>query len=414
MKPSQHLAHLPLHGVRVLELSQIMAGPICGLMLADLGAEVIKIEKFPGGDDARSFNNSGASREMPASFQIINRGKKSVALDIRTAQGRDALLTLVKHADVVTENFRPGTLERLGLGPDVLMKANPAIICVSVSGYGGKGELSSLGGFDLVLQAFSGLISVTGEPGRSGVKPGVPIADVNAGILAALGTLAAYIHRLRSGQGQWVQTSLLQASIQQLYWYAALFFSSGQLPQRLGTAHPIIAPYQTFTCSDGELAIGGGNNAIWKRILTVIGKPEWDEDPRFVSPKTRLDNREVLAKCLNSVLIKKTRAQWEREFLAAGVPAGPVQNVEEALQHPQTRAVDMVIDVDDANGGQCPALGFPIHFNGVNRPASSAAPLLGEHTREILEEAGITPHAYEALRSANICMDLSESANTAS
>src|SRR3546814_666735 len=325
MKASTHLAHLPLQGVRVLELSQIMAGPICGLMLADLGAEVIKIEKFPGGDDARAFNSSGGQREMPASFQIINRGKKSVALDIRTPQGRDVLLKLVESADVVTENFRPGTMQRLGLGPDVLMRANPAIICVSVSGYGGKGELTTQGGFDLVLQAFSGLISVTGEPGRTGVKPGVPIADVNAGILATLGTLSAYIHRLRSGEGQWVQTSLLQASIQQLYWYAALFFSTGQLPQRLGSAHPIIAPYQTYTCSDGELALGGGNNSIWKRILTVIDKPEWDHDPRFVSPKTRVANREALAECLNQVLIKRTRKEWERDFLAAGVPAGPVQ-----------------------------------------------------------------------------------------
>lgn len=408
MEAMNHQAHSPLEGVRVLELSQIMAGPICGLMLADLGAEVIKIEKFPGGDDARAFNNSGAFREMPASFQIINRGKKSVALDIRTPEGRDTLIRLVKGADVITENFRPGTLERLGLGPDVLMKANPALICVSISGYGGKGELTTRGGFDLVLQAFSGLISVTGEPGRGGVKPGVPIADVNAGILGALGTLAAYIHRLRSGKGQWVQTSLLQASIQQLYWYAALFFSSGQLPQRLGSAHPIIAPYQTYTCSDGELALGGGNNVIWKRILTVIGKSEWEHDARFVSPKTRLDNREVLAGCLNEVLIKRTRKEWEREFLAAGVPAGPVQNVSEALQHPQTRAVDMVIDVDDANGGQCSALGFPVHFNGMNEPARSAAPLLGQHTRQILSAAGFTDQEYEALRQAHVCMDNEE------
>ncbi|HWL27385.1 MAG TPA: CoA transferase, partial [Burkholderiaceae bacterium] len=234
------------------------------------------------------------------------------------------------------------------------------------------------------------------------------------GILGALGTLAAYIHRLRSGKGQWVQTSLLQASIQQLYWYAALFFSSGQLPQRLGTAHPIIAPYQTYTCSDGELALGGGNDAIWKRILTVIDKPEWEQDPRFVSPKTRLENREALAECLNQVLIKRTRKEWETEFLAAGVPAGSVQDVGEALQHPQTRAMDMVIDVEDANGGQCSALGFPVHFNGTNQPARSAAPLLGEHTREILMAAGITQQEYEALRQAQVCMDNDEAVPVAS
>lgn len=396
---------LPLRGVRVLELSQIMAGPICGLMLADLGADVIKIEKFPAGDDARAFNNSGAPGEMPASFQMINRGKKSVALDIRTDAGRQALLRMVRKTDVLTENFRPGTLQRLGLGPDVLMRENPALICVSVSGYGAKGDLQSRGGFDLVLQAFSGLISVTGEPGRGGVKPGVPIADINAGVLATLGVLAAYIHRLRSGKGQWVQTSLLQASVQQLYWYAALFFSSGQLPERLGTAHPIIAPYQTYQCADGELALGGGNDSIWKRIVQIVGKPEWEIDPSFRSPKDRLDNREKLAACLNAVLVKRTRAEWERDFLAAGVPCGPVQTVDEALLHPQTRSLDMVIDVADANGGNARAIGLPILFDGSNHPARSAAPRLGQDTQTVLRELGFSGDEITALKNAGASWD---------
>jgi len=240
----------PLRGVRVLELAQIMAGPVAGLMLADLGADVIKVEKFPGGDDARGFNSKGAG-DMPASFEVLNRGKRSIAINLKTEQGRESLRRMVAQADGRTENFRPGTLEALGLGVDELLAINPRLIYCSVTGYGSRGPLAERGGFDLILQAFCGLVSVTGEPGRPPVKPGISIADVNAGILGALGVLAAYVHVLRTGEGQHVETSLLQASMQQLYWYAALFFSGGAMPGRLGTAHPVVAPYQTFTCSDG-------------------------------------------------------------------------------------------------------------------------------------------------------------------
>lgn len=398
-------AQQPLKGVKVLELSQIMAGPICGLMLADLGAEVIKIEKFPKGDDARAFNNSGAPGEIPRSFQVINRGKKSVALDIRTPQGKETLLKMVKDVDVVTENFRPGTMQRLGLGPDVMLKVNPALIYVSVNGYGNRGPLADRGGFDLVLQAFSGLIHVTGEPDRRPVKPGVPIADVNAGILACLGTLSAYIHRLRSGEGQWVQTSLLQASTQHLYWYAAMHFGSGAVPTRLGTAHPVIAPYETYACSDGELALGGGNDSTWKRIATVVGHPEWVEDSRFVSSRNRLENRKALAELLDSALKTRTRAEWEDLFTAVGVPASSVQSVGEALDHPQTQAVGMVIEADAADGGKMKTIGFPIHFNGHNVPATSPAPRLGEHTRETLQSFGVDPSQIKKLFADRVCYE---------
>lgn len=394
----------PLAGMRVLELSQIMAGPICGLMLGDLGAEVIKIEKFPGGDDARAFSSAGAANTMPASFQMINRGKKSVALNLKSQLGRDTLLKMVQQADVVTENYRPGALKRLGLAPEDLIKANPKLIVVSVSGYGSIGPLSDRGGFDLVLQAFSGLISVTGEEGGGSVKPGVPTADINSGVLAALGTLSAYIYRLRTGQGQWVQTSLLQASMQQLYWQAALFFASGAMPKRLGTAHPLIAPYQTFACADGELAIGGGNATIWKKLLEVLEKPQWDDDARFNSSKNRLDNRPALEALMNDVLRTHTRAYWEEKLLAAGVPCGPVQNVAEALNHPQTHALNMVVDAENANGGSIRSLGLPILFNGTNSPSLGAAPQLGQHTQEVLSAWGVSPEEYALLVKEQACM----------
>ena len=380
---------LPLKGLRVLELAQIMAGPVAGLMLADLGADVIKVEKFPGGDDARGFNSKGAG-DMPASFEVLNRGKRSIAINLKTDQGRESLCRMVARADVVTENFRPGTMEGLGLGARQLLTLNPRLIYCSVTGYGSRGPLAERGGFDLILQAFCGLVSVTGEPGRPPVKPGISIADVNAGILGALGVLGAYIHVLRTGRGQHVETSLLQASMQQLYWYAALFFSGGVVPQRLGTAHPVVAPYQTFQCADGEIAIGGANESNWLRITEVVGHPEWCGDPRFSSARARLQHREALTGCLNAALAGRTRAQWEALLAAAGVPVGPVQSVAEALSHPQARAMDIVIEADTADGGRRPMIGLPLHFGGRNAPATSAAPRLGQHTRQVLAEFGFS------------------------
>ncbi|MDM0083600.1 CoA transferase [Variovorax sp. J31P179] len=386
----------PLKGMRVLELAQIMAGPVAGLMLADLGADVIKVEKFPGGDDARSFNSKGAA-DMPASFEVLNRGKRSIAINLKTPQGRESLRRMVAQADVLTENFRPGTMESLGLGVAELHAINPRLIYCSITGYGSRGPLAERGGFDLILQAFCGLISVTGEPGRPGVKPGVSIADVNAGILGAMGVLGAYVHVLRTGIGQHVETSLLQASMQQLYWYAALFFSGEPLPQRLGTAHPVAAPYQTFGCADGEIAIGGANDTNWARITDVVGHPEWCDDPRFSTARARLQNREALTECLNAALAGHSRAHWEALLSAAGVPVGPVQTVGEALSHPQARAMDMVVDAQTADGGQRPMIGLPLHFSGRNAPATTAAPRLGEHSGRVLEEFGFSAAEIRAL-----------------
>ncbi|NML46110.1 CoA transferase [Ramlibacter sp. G-1-2-2] len=379
----------PLKGVRVLELAQIMAGPVAGLMLADLGADVVKVEKFPGGDDARGFNSKGA-HDMPPNFEVLNRGKRSVAINLKTDEGRESLRRMVAQADVLTENFRPGTLEGLGLGVKQLLEINPRLIYCSVSGYGSRGPLAERGGFDLILQAFCGLISVTGEPGRPPVKPGVSIADVNAGILAAMGVLGAYVHVLRTGQGQHVETSLLQASMQQLYWYAALFFSGGTVPERLGTAHPVTAPYQTFRCADGEIAIGGANESNWLRLCEVLGHPEWRTDPRFASGRDRLDHREALKECIDAALAGQTRAHWEATLSAAGVPAGPVQSVAEALSHPQARAMDIVVDAQTVDGGSRPMIGLPMHFSGRNAPATTPAPRLGQHTGEVLAEFGFT------------------------
>ena len=399
MTNNNHVAHLPLAGVRVLELSQIMAGPTCGLMLADLGAEVIKVEKYPGGDDARNYRQNGDSG-LPPSFMMLNRGKKSICIDLRSEQGRATLKRLVASADILTENFRLGVMEKLGLSYDELKQHNPALIYCSITGYGRTGPLAAKGGFDLILQAFAGILSVTGEVGGGPVKPGVSIADINAGILAAFGVLGAYIHRLKTGVGQRVDTSLLQASIQQTYWFAAGYFSSGQVGKPSGTAHPLIAPYQVFQCADGQLALGGANHANWVRITEVLGHPEWQQDSRFDLPATRLASRLELEKLINAVMCERTVDDWLARFDAAGVPAGPVQDIGQALEHEQTRAVGMVIDADGPSGQRARALGLPVILDGQATPATSAPPRVGEHTSQVLREAGFSPAEIAGLLEA--------------
>lgn len=386
----------PLRGVKVLELSQIMAGPTCGLMLADMGADIYKVEKFPAGDDARNYRREGDSG-LPASFMMLNRGKRSIGINFKSPEGKAALLRMVAQADVLTENFRLGVMERLGLGYDVLREVNPALIYCAVTGYGREGPLASKGGFDLILQAFSGLISVTGEEGGEPVKPGISIADVNAGVLAAVGILAAYIHRLRTGRGQRVDTSLLQASMQQLYWYAASYFSRGIVPKPSGTAHPLVAPYQVFRCQDGRMAIGGANQANWERIAGLLGHPEWTTDPRFDTPEVRHANRKKLAELIDGVLAADTLAVWLERFDAAGIPAGPVNDVGQALDHEQARAVRMVVDVDGPEGGSMRALGLPILFNGTTHVARAAPPRVGEDSTDILREFEFSDDEIAAL-----------------
>jgi crotonobetainyl-CoA:carnitine CoA-transferase CaiB-like acyl-CoA transferase len=396
MTTDQHVAHLPLAGARVLELSQIMAGPTCGLMLADLGAEVIKVEKFPAGDDSRNYRQNGEFT-MPPSFMILNRGKKSIGIDLRSEDGKETLKRMVASADIVTENFRLGVLEKLGVGYEDLRKCNPALIYCSITGYGRTGPLASKGGFDLILQAFSGILSVTGEPGGAPVKPGVSIADVNAGIIAAFGILAAYIHRLKTGQGQRVDTSLLQASIQQTYWFAAGYFGNGLIGKPSGTAHPLIAPYQVFHCADGDIALGGANQSNWVRVTEVLGHPEWQTDPRFAMPATRLANRGELEVLINQVLSRGTVNEWTAAFDAAGVPVGPVQNIAQALEHEQTKAVGMVVETNAPGGKKTRAIGLPVILDGKATPATGVPPRVGEHTREVLLASGFGVEEIDAL-----------------
>lgn len=391
----------PLAGMRVLELAQIMAGPTCGMMLADLGADVIKVEKLPGGDDARGYREPRVNG-VSAPFMMMNRGKRGLAIDLKQAQGREILLRMVRDADALVENFRRDTLDKLGLGYDVLAAANPALIYCAVTGFGRDGPLADKGGFDLVAQGFAGLMSITGEPGRPPAKTGNPVSDINAGILAALGVAAAYAHRLQTGRGQIVDTSLFEAALQQSYWHAASFFATGQSPGPLGSAHLLTAPYQAFAASDGYLNIGGANQSNWERIAEVLGHPEWRDDPRFATNTARMQHRDALVTLMNAVLGTRTRADWIAALDAAGVPAGPVHSLGEALTHPQTLARGMVVDLVHPQAGATKALGCPVHFSATPASVERPAPLLGEHTREILRESGYDDAQIDAFVASGV------------
>jgi len=377
----------PLAGMRVLELAQIMAGPTCGMMLADMGADVVKVEKLPGGDDARGYHEPRVNG-VSAPFLMMNRNKRGIAVNLKHAQGREILLRMVKDADVLTENYRRGTMEKLGLGYDVLSYVNPGLIYCAISGYGRDGPLHDRGGFDLIAQGFAGLMAVTGEPGRPPVKTGNSVADINAGILAVAGIAAAYAHKLRTGQGQIVDTSLMEAALQQTYWHAAIHFATGASPGPSGSAHLLTAPYQAFRASDGWINIGGANQANWERIADVLGHPEWRDDPRFATNSARMQNLDALTSRMDAVLSTRTKAEWIERFDAAGVPVGPVNSIGEALAHPQTLARGMVVDLVHPQAGATKALGCPIHFSATPTKITRPAPLLGEHTREVLREHG--------------------------
>jgi crotonobetainyl-CoA:carnitine CoA-transferase CaiB-like acyl-CoA transferase len=389
----------PLAGIKVLELAQIMAGPTCGMLLADLGADVIKVEKMPGGDDTRTMNRPSVNGES-AAFMAMNRNKRGMALNLKLPAAQQALKRIVPQVDVLTENYRKGTMEKLGLGYEALQAVNPALIYCSISGYGRSGPYADKGGFDLVAQGMSGLMAITGEPGRPPVKSGSPICDINGGILAALGVVSAYVHRLKTGEGQLVDTSLFEAGIQQTYWQAAIFFATGTSPGPSGSAHILSAPYQAFHAKDGWLTIGGANQSNWERLARVLGAPEWLADERFRSNGDRMKHLDALVPLMNAKLEQRTVREWIAQLEAEGVPCGPINSIAQMLDDPQTKAREMVVEVEHWKAGRTRALGLPIKLSATPGRVSRAAPTYGQHTREVLSEFGFSAAEIAALITA--------------
>ena len=391
----------PLAGFKVLEMAQIMAGPVAGQMLADLGAEVIKVEKMPGGDDTRSYAEPRING-VSAPFLMLNRGKRGLALNLKHPRGREVLFELVRQSDALIENFRKGTLEKFNAGYEDLRKINPRLIYCAISGYGRTGPYADKGGFDLIAQGFSGLMSVTGEPGRPPVKPGTPVADINAGILAVNGIMAAHIHCLKTGEGQLVETSLMEAAMHQTHWHAGIFFATGQSPEPTGSAHVLTAPYQAFRTADGHINIGGANATNWQRVCTELGHPEWATDQRFKDNADRMANREALVQAMESVLETDSTEHWVARFDAAGVPAGPVHKIGQAVQHPQALAREMVVQTKHPDAGEVRSIGNPVKLSASPGSSDRPAPRFGEHTREVLEEFGFAAADIDGLISEGV------------
>ena len=387
----------PLAGVKVFELAHIMAGPTCGLMLADMGARVIKIEKVPGGDDTRRMVPPEVDGEA-AAFLMMNRNKWGIAIDLKCEQGQEIGRRLLRTADVVIENFRTGTMERLGLGYDSLHAINPGLIYCEVSGFGRTGPYAERGGFDLIAQGMSGLMSITGEgPGRPPVKCGAPMTDITAGILAAMGVLAAYVHRLKTGQGQRVDSSLFEAGIVQTYWQSAIGFAMGKAPGPLGSAHPLSAPYQAFETADAWITVGAANQANWLKLLEALEAIELADDVRFANNEARMKHLSELTDVLAPIFKQRSANEWLARLQAAGVPAGPVLDIIQMHNDPQTLARDMVLKVPHSRLDQVKTIGHPVKFSATPGSIDRGAPVLGEHTREILAEYGYSKEEIEDL-----------------
>src|SRR3984893_9119026 len=388
----------PLSGLNVLDLTHVRAGPTCTLMLADMGADVIKIERNPAGDDSRHSVPPKIGDEA-ASFLMMNRNKRGIVIDLKSAGGKKIMRRLIASADVLVENFAPGVMDRLGFGYQELKKDHPALIYCSLSGFGRTGPYQHRRGFDLVAQAMSGIMTFTGDgPDSPPVKCGAPLSDITAGILAAMGILAAYSHRLKTGEGQWVETSLYEAPLVQTYWQSAIALATGVAPKAMGSAHPLNAPYQAFETADKWIVVGGANQKHWLRTLEVLGVPELARDPRFATGADRMAHLKQLEALLAARFRTEPAAYWLNALEEVGVPCGPVNDMLHALSDPQTIAREMVVEVAHSSLGNVQTLGLPIKFSQTPGKVRSGAPLYGEHTHAILSAYGFDADEIAALQ----------------
>ncbi|HEX9635892.1 MAG TPA: CoA transferase [Acidobacteriota bacterium] len=372
----------PLSGLRVLDLSRVLSGPYCTMQLADMGAEVIKVEVPGRGDDTRAWGPPFVGGES-AYFLSINRNKKSITLNLRSPEGADLLRRLLRVSDVLVENFRPGVMDRLGFGYATCSQLRPELVYCSVSGFGHSGPRREEPGYDIVLQGEGGIQGLTGSPGGPGFRVGVAQADLVAGLFACQGILLALFHRQRSGAGQWVDVAMLDAQIALLTYQAGNFFASGAVPQRLGNRHPNIAPYETFATADDDLNLAIGNQKLWRDFCRLVGLEALADDPRFATNADRLANYEPLRAWLAPLFAARPCAEWIELLRGRGIPCGPVRDLAQVFGDPQVAAREMVCPMEHPRAGHLRTTGVPVKLSATPGAVSQAPPELGQHNHEI-------------------------------
>ena len=389
-------AELPLSGVRVLDLTRVMTGPYCTMMLGDLGADVIKIEMPGRGDDTRAWGPPFIEQES-VYFLSVNRNKRSVALDLKSEGGQDALWRLIDTADVLVENFSPGTLARLGFSYEAVSARKPGIIYAAISGFGQFGPDFQRVAYDLIVQGMSGMMSITGHPGGLPTRLGVPIGDIGAGMFAAFAIASSLYRHAQTGEGCFIDTSMLGGQVALLTYQAGGFWSTGKVPGQLGNAHPMIAPYDTFPCKDGYVNISVGNDAMWQRFCDAIERPDLKERADFATNAQRVMAKPALYAELEPALQQFDRDEIVRRLDLAAVPCGPIQTIDDVLNDPQVQAQHLVRSYDHPVAGEHKVVGAPYHFDNQPVEPRLPAPLLGEQTRAVLAEAGLSESEIDTL-----------------
>jgi crotonobetainyl-CoA:carnitine CoA-transferase CaiB-like acyl-CoA transferase len=393
---------LPLQDVKVLDLTHALAGPFCSTMLADFGAEVIKLEPPGAGDIARGWGATMPGGET-SYFVSLHRNKRGIVIDLKKPEGKELFFRLVERCDVVLENYRVGALARLGLDYEAARKRNPGIIYASISGFGQDGPYRDRAALDLILQAESGLISVTGEPGTTGTRAGVSIADLTAGMNAAYGVMLALRVKERTGEGQHVDISMLEGQLSLLGTSIANYFANGEIPKPMGTAYPVVVPYQTFHTKTKDLALAVAGEKIWRKFCPTIGCPELADDPRYRTTLDRMKNRGTLIPTLQQVFLTRTYEEWEKLLLANDIPVGAINNLAQVVEHPQVTARHSLLDVDHPRVGKVRVVGSPVRLSRTPARKPTPSPIHGQHTREVLQEVlGLTADEVAALDAAGV------------
>jgi crotonobetainyl-CoA:carnitine CoA-transferase CaiB-like acyl-CoA transferase len=390
-----------LEGIKVLDMSRALAGPYCTMMLADMGAEVIKVE-IPGrGDDSRSWGPPFVEGES-AYFMSVNRNKKSIVLNMKSEKSSEIIHKLIKQSDVLVENFRPGAMERLGLDYERVKEMNPQLIYCSISGFGQDGPYRMLPGMDQVLQGMGGIMSMTGEPGGPPIKVGVAIADITGGMFAAYGIVVALYNRMKTGRGQMVDASLLDIQVGLLTYRAGAYLTSGEIPQPVGSGHPVIVPYQAFKTKDVYINIAVANEQLWEKFCKTVGLEKIMDEPRFATNPKRVENREELIKIISDLFATRNGEEWLKMITDAGIPCGPIYTVDKIFIDPQVLHRQMLKELDHPKAGKIKVTGVPVKLSDTPGEVRTSPPVLGQHTQEILTELGYSEQDVEAMRQEKV------------